>query len=103
VAVTDLDQAALERDESRLRSLFGDQSLSAPKNNITNMAQQYPSGFVDDADETNLDDEPLASRFKPHPVNEPAKRVVEDSSEESPERSVLSLFLYDFVFDAPSG
>ena len=62
VAVTDLDQAMQERDESRLRSLFGNH-VSSP--NISfGFSPGYMSGFGEtDVDETNLDDDPVQVKY----------------------------------------
>ena len=62
VAVTDLDQAMQERDESRLRSLFGNH-MSSP--NISfGYTPGYMSGFGEtEVDETNLDDDPVNIKY----------------------------------------
>ncbi|XP_070180902.1 formin-like isoform X2 [Littorina saxatilis] len=60
--VTDLDQAMQERDESRLRVLFGE-TMSSPNINYS-YGQGYTSGFGEtDVDETNLDEDPVKRKY----------------------------------------
>ena len=63
VAVTDLDQAMQERDESRLRSLFGDH-MPSPANKSLGYSPGYSASFGEiDIDETNLDDDPVNVKY----------------------------------------
>lgn len=95
VAVTDLDQAAQEMDESRLRALFGDhtQKLYSPNINIGYSANGNHFGFgetdVDHVDETNLDDDPFTSKYGPSTKQEPdTAKIVNDHGASSEESSV---------------
>ncbi|KAL8571967.1 hypothetical protein ACOMHN_057650 [Nucella lapillus] len=66
VAVTDLDQAMQERDESRLRTLFGDSGLASQANvsfgYTPGLAPEFEGGD-DFVNETNLDDDPVNVKY----------------------------------------